>query len=81
MERLLDLMDHQRGEIGGIRLEAHAAREREQDLARIVLLAKEALVEPLPRAIAIAQPRDARREQCEIDDGTARNDLAQILLE
>ena len=60
VQRLVDLVDDHRREIGRVGLEAHPAGERQQDLPRVVLLAEEPLVEPVPRALAVAERR--RRE-------------------
>ena len=43
MERLVELIDDHRREVGRVGLEADPARERQQDLPRVVLLAEEAL--------------------------------------
>ena len=81
MECLLDLTHDQRRQIGRIRFQPHAADEREQDFARVVFLPEEPLIEPLPRTIAIAQPRDTGCEQREIDGRAARQDLGEVLLQ
>ena len=56
---------------------ARGSRERHQDLARVVLLAEEPLVEPLPRALAVTERRQRAGEEQQIDDRAAREDLLQ----
>ena len=57
VQRFVDLIDDHRREIRRVGLEAHPAGQRQQDLARVVLLAEEPLVEPLARALAVAEGR------------------------
>ena len=63
----------------GIGFEPHLRRQRHQDLARVVFLPEEPLVEHLPRPLAVAERRHDPGEEQEIDDRTAGEELLQRL--
>src|SRR5205085_4346908 len=79
MQRLVDLADDERGEIRRIGLEPHAAREGQQDLAGVVLLTEETLVEPAASRIPILEGRDGGGEEREVEPRAAGGDLGDGL--
>ncbi len=77
MERFVDLLHHQARKVRGIGFEANASGERDQYLARVVLLAEEVSIEPRARAISVEQPHGHERQQREVSAGPARGDFAK----
>ena len=77
MQRLVELIDDHRRQIGRVGLEAHPAGERQQDLARVVLFAEEALIEPLPGALAIHERRHRGNDEDHVERRAARRDVGE----
>ena len=55
VERLVELVDDRRREVGRIGFESNAAHQRKQDLAGVVFVAEKPFVEPLPRPFPVAE--------------------------
>ena len=77
VQRLVQLIDDHRRQVGRVGLEAHPARQRQQDLPRVVLFAEEPLVEPLPRALAIHEGHGRGDDEERVERRAARRDLGQ----
>ena len=77
MQGLVDLVDDHRREIGRVGFEAHSARERQQDLACVVLFAKETLVEPQACALTVHERHGRGDDEGGVECGAARRDLRQ----
>ena len=61
MQRRIDLRHDHRDEVARIGFVGHAARQRDQNLARVVLGAEEALIEPALRRVAILEHQAEHR--------------------
>ncbi len=77
VQRFVDLAHHHCREIGRIGLEPDAARQRQQNFSRVVLLAEEAEVQPLTRALAVTEGCNGHDDQHDVQPGTAHEDVAE----
>ena len=67
VQRFIDLGHDHRSQIPGIGFETDAIGERQQDLARVVLLTEETLVEPVPRTGPIRPDQQRTSQQRGVD--------------
>ena len=76
VQRFVDLVhDHVR-QIGRIGLEPDPVRERQEDLLRVVFLAEEPEVQPVPRPLAVPARRDRGADEHRIQGRARRGEVA-----
>ena len=80
MQRGIDLRHDHRDQVARIGFVWHASRERHQDLARVVLVAEEALIEPPLRRVAIPQGEAQHRQEEEIEQRPSSHDHRERLV-
>lgn len=79
MQRLVYLSDDERGQVGRIGFETHAACEGEENLPCIVFFAEEPLVQPAPRPVPVLERGHGGTNQRQIQPRAPRRGFADRL--